>query len=98
MIILNPTTTQHIVNIPIRNYDLSNLHNFELYDEDKRANITVVVDNKSQNLGLISYSLTATLVEGKEYRVKIIDDVLDTILYRGKAFATSKNIQNYQNG
>ena len=96
MIILNPSNTSHVANIPIRNYDLTNTHTFELYDEDKRANISVTLDYKVENLGLISYSLTATLVEGKSYRVKITDDSTSEILYRGKCFATSKSIQNYQ--
>lgn len=99
MTIFNPTNTTHIFKVIPRDFDaLCSTDDFvlELFDENKSANITVAnFATTIISFGYVTFTFDATLIEGTSYSIKIIKNPLDEIVFRGKAFATVKETQNY---
>lgn len=99
MTIFNPDETTHILQVIPRDYkEIStvSLHTLQLYNEDNRAiddfvDLTILtVEN-----GYVRYEFDKTFSEGQTYQIKITDNLTENIIFRGKAFCTSKSTQNY---
>ena len=99
MTIFNPNNETHSFKIIPRYYaELSNVSNVTLtvYDESKGKNVTISnleVDFTCN--GYLGLNFDATLIEKGSYQLKITNLDTNTLIFRGKAFATSKETQNY---
>lgn len=92
MIVINPEDTTHTAVVIPRYYD-SELNDFIIYDEDTRESSTLS-NIKTISNGYASYEFDLNTAEGKSYSIKIMDG--NTVIWRGKMFATSQNKQKYK--
>jgi hypothetical protein len=109
MKVFDPTTDPISLVITPRYYNIDNVQNCEVIDEDTNTSI----DYNSQSSpptypfqiisiadGYITYRLYASIFsdigEDKTYSVKITDTVTTNIIWRGKIFFTSQVTQKYK--
>lgn len=96
MIIINTTDSPHVIKVIPRIYNVDNAHNFIYIDSDTKAETTVTDVTKALDSGYISYSITLSSSEGKDYSFKIVDSVTTDIVFRGALFVTDQTTQNYR--
>lgn len=99
MTVFNPNNEEHTFKIIPRDYkevNTSSLHTLQLYNEGT-TEVTTYEEVTIYDVcnGYVYYTITKTFLEGESYQIKITDDLTNLIVYRGKAFATSKATQNY---
>lgn len=92
MIVINPNNTAHVIKFPPRfrpNGNLTlNLFNEALQTSENLDNEYMINDLT------ISMSFDLECVEGAKYQIKITED--DTVIFRGKLFATTQNTETFK--
>jgi len=95
MIVVDPNDTIHSISILPRYYK-SLTSNIDVFftNEDTRKDInhrtSVYIDD-----GHLFLTTHANFKENATYRVKIVNNDINEIVFRGKIFATKQNKQNY---
>lgn len=93
MKVVNPTNTSHSIKVvPRFNYTTS--ITFNLYNENTQENEDVSNSSYRED-GFLNISFDYTFTEGDRFQIKITDTE-NSVVYRGKLFATSQETQNYQ--
>ena len=79
---------------------LSTNQTLELYNEDTRVLTTFVsgvnLTASVLNVVALTLSFTYAVTNNQTFRIKLINTDNSEILWRGKAFATSQETQNYK--
>ena len=96
MIVVNTQDTIHSIYILPRYYK-SLTSNIDVYftNEDTRKDINHNLVSDYVDDGELIFKTDANFKENATYRVKIVDNDINEVVFRGKIFATKQNKQNY---
>ena len=96
MIIVDPDKTKNKVKVLPRYYDcLTTDLTVTFTNEDTRTDLTNTVSNVQINDGTLCFDINATFINNSTYKIKIVDNFLALVIFRGKAFSTNQSKQNY---
>lgn len=92
MIVINPNNTAHVIKLIPRFYPTDaivfNLYNETLQTSENLDNEYMIVN------GIMSIGFDLECVEGAKYQIKITEN--DTVIFRGKLFATTQNTETFK--
>lgn len=93
MIIFRPSETEQSITI-IPRYEVETV-TVKLRNEGKATDETFADISTMYNNGYLSFDITKTVSEGDTYEIEVLDN--ETVLFRGKAFATDEtDLENYK--
>lgn len=99
MIVLDTNNTSQTIGVLPRYYaDLTTDITFQTFNEDTREEVFFAFDAPPFQLidGFLVFSLiTLGKPNNTTYRLKIVENVLNKVIFRGKIFTTDQSIQNY---
>ena len=96
MKVFDPNNSSVNLEVIPRYLDVSNSHNLVILNENNRKETTFTDVSKVLGDGFITYSFTFQSEENTTYSLKITDSVLDRVVWRDKAFATTQQTQKYK--
>jgi hypothetical protein len=92
MIAINPNNTAHVIKLIPRFYPTDAIV-FNLYNETLQTSENL--DNEYMTVnGIMSIGFDLECIEGAKYQIKITED--DTVIFRGKLFATTQNTETFK--
>jgi len=101
MIIILPATPTQNGSVLPRYYEDIDINSLtvETTNEDTRESADFTVGNFSKSDGFLNFQISSTGVvnpkENNTFKIKISDSVTDLVYFRGLAFVTDQNPQNY---
>ena len=99
MIVLDTNNTSQTIGVLPRYYaDLTTDITFQTFNEDTREEVFFAFGAPQFQLidGFLVFTLQLfNIQDNTPYRLKIVENVLNKVIFRGKIFATDQSIQNY---
>ena len=96
MIVVNPDDANNTLSFLPRYYEPSSVNiSVTLINEDNRSSVTQNLTSITKSEGFISFSTDADFTNNVSYSIKVVENVLNDVIFRGKIFATNQNKQNY---
>jgi hypothetical protein len=96
MIVTSPDLAENTINFLPRYYDESGT-NITVYitNEDTRRDLAHNLTAVSKDDGFFYFTTDADFRNNVTYRLKVVDNSLSMVIFRGKIFATTQSKQNY---
>lgn len=96
MIVVNPTLGTNPISFLPRYYEDSTT-NIEVFitNEDTRRDLVHNLTDIIKNDGFIFFTTDATFINNSTYRLKVVDNTQELVIFRAKVFATNQIKQNY---
>lgn len=96
MQIVNPTLLSNSLKVLPRYYTtISTNVSVTITNEDNRKVVTQNITNLLLDDGFLSFDTDASFIENSSYKIKIFENVLNEVIFRGKLFSTNQSKQNY---
>jgi hypothetical protein len=96
MIVIDPTITDNIISVLPRYYaEMSTDITVIIKNEDTRKALAHNITNLLFQSGFLSFNTDANFKNNVTYSIKIVDNYLNLVTFRGKIFATIQPKQNY---
>ena len=96
MQIVNPNLLSNSLRVLPRYYaTISTDVSVSITNEDNRKVVTQNITNLLLDDGFLSFDTDASFIENSSYKIKIVENVLNEVIFRGKLFSTDQSKQNY---
>lgn len=96
MIVVNPDNANNTLSFLPRYYQDSSVNiSVSILNEDTRGSVTQNITSITKSEGFMSFSTDADFTNNVTYSIKVVENVLNDVIFRGKIFATTQNKQNY---
>lgn len=96
MTIVNPNLASNTIKVLPRYYASTTTNiTVTVTNEDTRQDVTQTLSSISVSDGFLSFNTNASFLENSTYRIKIVENTLNEVVFRGKIFSTDQSKQNY---